>query len=59
VNPQLCSRFRDCWSGTDRESIIGQWDSCTVYSLFCIFVIIIIIIVSTSSSISISFVVLL
>ena len=50
-------RFHDRFLGTGCKSVIGQWDNCIVYSLFCIFNIISII--GIISSISISFVVLL
>ena len=39
--------FCDRCSGTDCESVIGWWENCNVYSLFCIFIIIIIIIIES------------
>ena len=54
----VMSGFCDCSLGTDCELVIGRWENCIVYSLFCIFIIIIIT-VDTSSSGSIYFVVLL
>ena len=48
--------FYDCCSGSDCESVIGWWENCVLYSLFCIFIIIS---SSSSSNSSVSFVVLL
>ena len=45
----VSSRFCDCCSGTDCESVIRWWENCSVYNFFCIFIII------SSSSSSISF----
>ena len=41
----------DLCSGTGCKLVIGWWENCVLYSLFCIFIIVIIIIVSSSSSI--------